>query len=59
MHNRVQTLLVSWMAENEVDDDTTSRVEDLEIKLCSITERLEQLEKSNAVTTLSSGTITT
>ena len=47
------------MAENEVDDDTTSRVEDLEIKLCSITERLEQLEKSNAVTTLSSGTITT
>lgn len=59
VHNRVQTLLVSWLAENEVDDDAVSRVEDLEVKLCSITERLEQLEKSDAVTALSSGTITT
>lgn len=59
VHNRVQTLLVSWMEENEVDDDAMSRLEDLEVKLCSVTERLEQIEKSNAVTTLSSGTIIT
>ena len=59
VHNRIQALLVSWMNAGEIDNDAISRVEDLESNLNSITERLEQLENSNAAMTLSSGTITT
>lgn len=58
VHNRIQALLVSWMTEEDVDEDPISRVEELEAKFNTITERLEKLEESNA-TTLSSGTITT
>lgn len=58
VHNRIQALLVSWMTEEDVDEDPVSRVKELEERLNNIIERLEKLEVSNA-TTLSSGTITT
>lgn len=57
VHNKIQALLVSWISENEICNDDSSNVEDVEEKIASIEQRLLKLEKIQAET-LSSGKVT-